>query len=339
MVIAMETKPVKLGLVGLHFGNMVVLELLKPEHKKFIEIAALCDRDEPLAKHLSEEHGISKHYTSIDALLSDPEIEAVGLFTGPDSRAKLIDQILDAGRDVLTTKPFERSAEEARRILQKARSLGRVIHLNCPTPTPPKDIWQIDQWITQYSLGRPIGYRAMTWCSYREKADGSWYDDPVRCPAAPIFRLGIYLVNDISRYFGEVEDLQVYESRIFTGRPTSDNAQLALIHKNGAVGSIFASFCVKDHRSYLHALEMNFENGTIFRNCGPDAVDGKIRLGLTANAPDGSFVREQREFEASVGDYQYEQFYKAVRGEALHNPTPDDQIIHGIQILQKMQES
>lgn len=329
-------KPVKLGLVGLHFGKLMIEDMQKPENRKYVEIAALCDRDEPLAKRLSAEYGIQKYHTSLESLLADPEIEAVGLFTGPEGRAKLIDQILDAGRDVLTTKPFERSAEEARRILQKARSLGRIIHLNCPTPTPPADIKQIDEWIAQYHLGRPIGYRAMTWCSYREQPDGSWYDDPARCPAAPIFRLGIYLINDISRYFGEVETLQLLQSRLFTGRPTADNAQLSLLHKNGAIGSIYASFCVNDRRSYLHALELNFENGTVFRNTGADAVNGKIKLDLAASAPEGGFVREHREFDAAVGDYQYDQFYKAVRGEILENPTSDSQIINGIKILEWM---
>ncbi len=327
-------KPVKLGLVGLHFGKLMIEELQKPENRKYIEIACLCDRDEPLAEKLAAEYGIQKYVASLNVLLADPGIEAVGLFTGPEGRALLIDQILDAGRDVLTTKPFERSADEARRVLQKSRSLGRIIHLNCPTPTPPRDIRQIDEWIEQYHLGRPIGYRAMTWCSYREKPDGSWYDDPALCPAAPIFRLGIYLINDISRYFGEVETLQLLHSRLFTGRPTADNAQLALLHKNGAVGSIYASFCVNDGRHYLHALELNFENGTIFRNTGADAVDGKIKLDLAASGNDGGLIRKHREFEAAVGDYQYEQFYKAVRGEILENPTPDEQVINGIKILE-----
>ena len=334
----MKPNPVKIGIVGLRFGNIVVQELLRPENRQFLEVAALCDQNEPLAGQLAAEYGVSKTYSSLDTLLADPEIEAVGLFTGPDHRAKLIDQILDSGRDVLTTKPFERSAAEARRVLKKARSLGRVIHLNCPTPTPPKDIRQIDEWIREFNLGRPIGYRAMTWCSYREKADGSWYDDPVRCPAAPIFRLGIYLINDVSRYFGEIEDLSVLQSRIFTERPTSDSAQLSLIHKNGAIGSIYASFCVNDGRKYLHALELNFENGTIFRNTGADAVNGKIQLALVAAGSDGNSIRQRRELDAAVGDYQYDQFYKAVRGEMLDNPTSDDQIINGIKVLERLNQ-
>ncbi len=334
----MKPNPVKIGIVGLRFGNIVVQELLRPENRQFLEVAALCDQNEPLAGQLAAEYGVSKTYSSLDTLLADPQIEAVGLFTGPDGRAKLIDQILDSGRDVLTTKPFERSAAEARRVLQKARTLGRIIHLNCPTPTPPKDIRQIDEWIKEYHLGRPIGYRAMTWCSYREKADGSWYDDPVRCPAAPIFRLGIYLINDVSRYFGEIEDLSVLQSRIFTERPTSDSAQLSLIHKNGAIGSIYASFCVNDGRHYLHALELNFENGTIFRNCGAEAVNGKIQLALVAAGPDGNSIRRHRELDAAVGDYQYDQFYKAVRGEILNNPTSNDQIINGIKVLERLNQ-
>jgi predicted dehydrogenase len=146
----------------------------------------------------------------------------------------------------MTTKPLELDASAALSVLREAREMGRVIHLNSPAPVLPMDISQIMEWQSAYKLGNPVGCRADVWASYTEQADGSWYDDPERCPVAPIFRLGIYLINDLIAIFGEPEEVQVFASRIATGRPTPDTAQLGIRFANGGLANIFSSFCVRD---------------------------------------------------------------------------------------------
>ena len=90
----------------------------------------------------------------------------------------MIRRIVSAGKDVITTKPFELDPRAARGALEEAAALGRVVHLNSPRPRLAADLRQILRWQQQYELGRPVAARAETWCSYREQADGSWYDDP-----------------------------------------------------------------------------------------------------------------------------------------------------------------
>ena len=75
------------------------------------------------------------------------------------------------------------------------------------------------------------------WVNYCEQADGGWYDDPERCPVAPVFRLGIYIINNLAELFGEPEKVCALSSRILTGRPTADNADLAVLFKNGAIAT------------------------------------------------------------------------------------------------------
>src|SRR5690606_1581322 len=95
----------------------------------------------------------------------------------------------------MTTKPFEVDPDAAADVLAEAQRLGRFVHLNSPTPVMPVDLQQVLDWRDRFDLGRPVGCRLETYASYHEQADGSWLDDPERCPAAPIFRLGIYLIN------------------------------------------------------------------------------------------------------------------------------------------------
>src|SRR5690606_32877601 len=127
----------------------------------------------------------------LEDVLADPAIAASGLCTPPQGRAELVRRCLEAGKDVMTTKPFDLDLDAAAAVLTEARERGRVVHLNSPSPEPP-DLVQIEAWIREYDLGRPVAARAEMLTSVREEADGTWYDDPQRCPLAPMFRLGIY---------------------------------------------------------------------------------------------------------------------------------------------------
>ncbi|WP_308635436.1 Gfo/Idh/MocA family protein [Paenibacillus silvisoli] len=329
---------IRIAVVGLNFGSwMIENELLSDKAKDDVEIAAVCDMQPEKAADWGSKLSVP-YYSSLDELLAaaDADFEAVALFSGPIGRAGLIERILDAGKHVMTTKPFELDSENARRALAKARSLGLTVHLNSPSPELQGDLAQVQQWKERYDLGRPIAFRAETTCSYREQPNGSWYDDPEQCPAAPIFRLGIYLINDLVRFFGDIEEASVQQSRIFTGRPTADNAQLNLLFKNGALGHVFASFCIDDQQYYKCAFTLNFERGTVYRNIGPRASGGgkKNVLELVA-VQDGRQVMDRYEAETAEG-YQWDVFYRTVRGERIEPLAYDEDIAAGIRIIEQM---
>lgn len=329
---------IKMCLVGLNFGSQMIENELKMGNHELIELSAVCDMDFEKAEKWARKLGC-KAYVSIDEVMKDEQIEAVGLFTGPNGRADLIDQIISGGKDVMTTKPFEVSAKKAEAVLKKAKKLGRVVYMNSPSPLPQEDIQCILDWMDVYQLGRPIGFRASVWCTYREQADGSWYDDAARCPVAPVFRLGIYLINDVIPIFGEVEEFHALESRIFTGRPTADNGQLSMRFKNGALGNIYASFCINDGQHYRNTLELNFENGTIYCNAGPylHESENKCKMELSAMTPDGQIV-QRKEFLKKRTGYQWDTFFRAVRGEPVEHTVRPEQIVHGVQVLEAMMD-
>ena len=53
------------------------------------------------------------------------------------------------------------------------------------------------EWIAEGAIGTPMVAQANVWNYYgpTPATPESWYDDPLKCPVAPIFRLGIYPLN------------------------------------------------------------------------------------------------------------------------------------------------
>ncbi|KAH0534007.1 hypothetical protein FGG08_007384, partial [Glutinoglossum americanum] len=282
---------------------------------EFFKLAAVCDMDEAKASQYAEQYQV-KAYTSLEALLADSSIQVVGLFTGPAGRSGLLRKIIRAGKDVMTTKPFELDPVAARQILEEAKSLGRIIHLNSPGPRLTGYVKQVKAWQEEYQLGRPVYCRGEVVVSYREKADGGWLDDPERCPAAPIFRLGIYIINDLVRLFGSVRDVQIQTTKLFTERPTPDNAQLGLTFNNGALGHVFATFCVDTGQYYANSLILHYEKGSIYRNLGPfeyGQASAGSHLKLVTVTPDKKVVTVEWSQPEGAGSYQWKELFEAIR--------------------------
>lgn len=336
----MKAEPIGIGFVGLGFGGYIAETVLTGPASEFFSIKAVCDTDHRKATNFGKRHGL-KVCESLEELLTDDGISAVALFSEPHGRAALLSRIIWAGKDVMTTKPFELDPIATRKVLEEADSLGRVIHVNSPGAEYPAYLRQMLQWREEYDLGWPVGCRGEMLVSYRETADGRWLDDPAKAPAAPIFRLGVYVISDMIRLFGRIEKVQTFSSRLFTGRPTADNAQVSLLFENGALGNIYATFGVDNGQHYAGSLIFHFERGTIYRNMSPvgyGMAEGSSRLSLVTCSAEKEVITREFESQEASGSYQWEAFHAAITGSRPVR-TPAEDITHGVEILEAMARS
>jgi predicted dehydrogenase len=332
-----EVKPVQLAIVGANFGAGIARTLVR--ENRFMRVTAVCDMDEEKAKRLGIELGVPSH-SSLEGMLNDRSVEAVALFTPPCGRAKLVERVIETDRHVITTKPFEFDSTAAEAVLGEARRRELAVHMNSPAPIPSEDIARIKIWEREQNLGAPIAMRAATWANYREHPNGSWYDDPASCPAAPICRLGIYFLNDFAALMGEPKRVHVMQSRIFTGRRTADNAQISIEFGSGALANIFASFCIGDGKPWPDCVTLNYERGTIERwmeRTGDLDMSGD-RAVLELQTPEAKTRFETRP-GAFAGWYDWEAFHDAIRG---GNGVPlqnAEQVLYGVRLLDAMSRS
>ena len=330
-----------IGLVGLRFGAQVLKEqILTGPGAPYFEVRGVCDREQPLLEAVSGRHGLPG-YRELASLLQDESIRVIGLFTPPGGRARMIHHVLDTGRHVMTTKPFERDAAAALEVLKRAARSRLAVFMNSPGPIDAPDIACMKQWQQTYQLGRITSLRGETWCSYREQADGTWYDDPVLCPVAPVFRLGIYAINDflaLMRGQSDPAGIQVMQSRVFTQRPTPDQALLNIKFEDGTLGNIFSSFCIDDHHRYPDSLRIGFERGSIERMDLPSPSAIAHEFALVLHTADGEEVRAT--FAKPLGaHYPWEALHRYIQtGENQWDKSPED-VAMGIAIIEAMARS
>lgn len=324
--------PLRLGLVGLNFGQHICNELTtKPDLP--VKLAKVCDLDSAKASAMAAKFGVTTA-PSLEALLADPEIDVIGLFTGPNGRARLISQIIRAGKDVMTTKPFEVDVVAAAAVLEEARALGRVVHLNSPNPRPIGEAAIIREWVDAGAIGTPTLAHASVWVNYgATPADGSWYDDPKRCPLAPMFRLGIYPLNTLLTVFKNPESVQVTHSRVLTQRPTPDNTAMTIKFKDGAIVNLLASFVVGGPDCYKNSLTICGTKGVIYYANEPKPREGQPPAPITLSTVDGVQVRT---LAGHAGEYDWDFLARRVRGEIKQDVTTPAEILAAIRVVNAM---
>ncbi|MDR1190354.1 MAG: Gfo/Idh/MocA family oxidoreductase [Verrucomicrobiales bacterium] len=343
----MNNKPLPLVIVGLSFGRHILTTLNEPEVAKRFKLAGVCDLRKNVADEEAAKYNVRAYY-SLDEVLRDDSVAVVGLYTQPVGRAGLVREIIRAGKDVMTTKPFELDYPATAEVLREAQRLNRVVHLNSPGPQPTPEIQQIQDWIKTHDLGRLVGIKAEVWSSYFDQADGSWMDDPRLCPGGVMMRLGIYLINDIIQLAGAVDQAQLVTSRVRTGRPTPDNAMLTLAFTSGTLASVYASFCIDDGDWYSNGLALHFERGSIYRNIGvadlsPKMGNSSIALVMADTSKPfdehiSRVVERQVIRDEASGQYQWEEFYQAVVNRVTISDEYVWRIMEGVRILNCMQE-
>lgn len=117
----MPDKKVNVAVIGLGFGAEFI-----PIYQKHPDanIIAICQRNEKRLNEIGDAFGIEKRYSSYDALLKDPDIDAVHINTPIPDHASQSIKALQAGKHVACTVPMATTVEECEEIVKLTKETG-----------------------------------------------------------------------------------------------------------------------------------------------------------------------------------------------------------------------
>jgi predicted dehydrogenase len=92
-----------------------------------VEVTAVAARDPAAAQSYAVRHGIAHVFASYDALLADPDVDAVYIPLPNGLHGHWTSQALAAGKHVLCEKPFTANADEAAVVAAQAQTSGLVV--------------------------------------------------------------------------------------------------------------------------------------------------------------------------------------------------------------------
>jgi predicted dehydrogenase len=119
------TEPVRWGIVSTALINDKFLP--GAQAASGAEVLAVASRDPDRARVYAPEHGIPRAYGSYEALLADPDVEAVYIPLPNALHVPWSIQALEAGKHVLCEKPLGRRADEVERAFAVAAANERLL--------------------------------------------------------------------------------------------------------------------------------------------------------------------------------------------------------------------
>ena len=106
---------VRIGILGA--SSFAPTTMINPaKDNRDVVVAAVASRDQPSADEFAAKYGIAKAYGSYEALIDDPDLDAIYVLVPTSMHGKWTKLALAAGKHVLVEKPFTANAAEAQEI-------------------------------------------------------------------------------------------------------------------------------------------------------------------------------------------------------------------------------
>jgi D-xylose 1-dehydrogenase (NADP+, D-xylono-1,5-lactone-forming) len=92
-----------------------------------VDVVAVASRDSERAEAHARERGIERAHGSYEALLEDPDVEAIYISLPNSLHVEWSIRALEAGKHVLCEKPLSRRADDTERAVEAAERAGRLL--------------------------------------------------------------------------------------------------------------------------------------------------------------------------------------------------------------------
>lgn len=195
---------VRVGVIGASFARKAYLPALR--HVPDAEVVALASARMESATRAAQAFDVPHAYDDWQKMLTEHEFDLVCIATPTDTHAPMTLAALDAGAAVLCEKPTAMDADEARRMRDRARELGRVALLGHELRFNPNRK-RVAELITSGAIGEVrhahIANITSGWADPAARAQGDWWSLAER-GGGRLGANGSHQVDLLRWWFGEV---------------------------------------------------------------------------------------------------------------------------------------
>lgn len=226
------------GIIGC--GNVTELKSGPPYYKvEGFELSAVMRRDKEKVADYAKRHKVKKHYTNADALINDPEIDAVYIATPPDTHKFYGLKVAEAGKPCCIEKPLAPNYGDSLSIYQAFENAKTPLFVAYYRRSLPR-FTKIKQWIdagligevrhVNWHLSKPANTQDLTkeynWRTDSKIAPGGYFDDL----ASHGLDLFTFLLGDIV----EAKGISLSQQELYTAK---DAVTACWLHENGVTGA------------------------------------------------------------------------------------------------------
>lgn len=284
-------RKMKIGVVGC--GNISDTYLTNSKLYDVLEVVAVCDIYEELAKKQAEKYGIKKYYGRVEDIIADKEVEVILNLTNPAAHFSINMQALEAGKHVYTEKTLAETFEEGKRTVEFAKEKGLRVGV-APDTFMGGRLQTCRKLLDDGQIGKPIAATAF----FAYHGHEVWHPNPFyyyKAGAGPMFDEGPYYITALISLLGPAKRVSGSVQKTFEKRPVLSEPHYGemmdveipthvagnIEFECGAVATVITSFDIYDY--HLPKLEIYGTEGSMSLPeydplGGPNVYAGPLQL-------------------------------------------------------------
>ena len=200
------------------------------------ELVAVMRRDLAKAQDFARRHGARRWYAEAEALVADPEVNAVYIASPHNQHPEHVALAARAGKIVLCEKPMGANVAQAEACVEVCRA-----HAVPLTVAYYRRFWPIVQAMRQFLQGGAIGQVVQARAQIADYFGGdgarTWLTSMEKSGGDALANAGAHWVDLIRFLLGEVTDVKAYTSSQFSHFETDDTAVVQMRMAEGALVS------------------------------------------------------------------------------------------------------
>jgi predicted dehydrogenase len=248
-------KPVKVASVGVGWWGKVLADAAVKSGALRVVVGASRSTDTRAAFAAKYQ---CREAESYDAVLRDPEIEAVLLATPHTLHAEQVIAAAEAGKHVFVEKPFALTVADARRATEACRQAGVVLAVGHQRRRHPASR-PLKRLVVEGALGRIVQAEGnMSGDLGFSLKPGMWRSLRAETPGGSMTNVGIHHVDTLQYLLGPVARVMAFVRRVaVAGVDIDDTTSVLLEFTSGSLGYLGTSWVHPNRTSYitLHGTE------------------------------------------------------------------------------------
>tara|TARA_B110000208_G_scaffold118678_1_gene145207 strand:+ start:54 stop:1040 length:987 start_codon:yes stop_codon:yes gene_type:complete len=218
----LNKKNIRWGIIGC--GNVTELKS-GPAYQKTVgfELIAVMRRTPKMAEDYAERHGVEKYYTDADALINDPDVDAVYIATPPDTHKFFGLKVVAVGKPCCIEKPLSTNHTDSLAIYNAFNAKKIPLFVAYYRRTLPRFL-KIKSWIDKGKIGtvRHIQWQLCKTASEEDlSGEYNWRTDAKVSPGGYFDDLASHGLDLFCYLFGEVAEaagISLNQQKLYTAK-------------------------------------------------------------------------------------------------------------------------
>jgi 1,5-anhydro-D-fructose reductase (1,5-anhydro-D-mannitol-forming) len=242
-------------------------------------LVAVMRRDPEKARDFAIRHGVPRWYADIDALLADPQVDAVYVASPHYLHLAHVTRAAEAGKAILCEKPVGVSTVEAQATVDVCRAASVPLAVAYYRRYWPV-VREMRRLLADGAIGEVVQARVQLADYYLPDPDRPWITEPEQAGGGALANAGSHWIDLIRYLLGDVVDVTAVCEGHFGGFHTEDSAGVQMRMATHTLVSLGLTLCSP---AAVNEFDLAGTEGRLFAG---SLSDGRLLLQRGAREPE-----------------------------------------------------